>query len=168
MQGWDYVNKKPTQATETWEGSTSVGAPSYPQLGKSWHHLPADEMTYWDCKGEGPVYGSQHGEDSWSLHFIEDVDLIRLDQTHHRHPENIAKLDRFPTSHSSDSPSNCRSLCTKKTDHQTSQPMMIKAQNNDYLDRQGNFGTSLGLRDEETFCSWGRCWRSKSVCWIEQ
>ena len=79
-----------------------------------------------DCRGEEPVYGSRHGENSWSLHLIEDVDLIKPDYSHHQHLENIARLDRFPTSPSSDSPSNCRILCTEKTNHHTSQPMKTK------------------------------------------
>ena len=48
-------------------------------------------------------------------------------------------------------------VCIEKTDYQTSQPTTINSKG------QKEFCTSLFLRDEETFCSWGRCWRSKSV-----
>ena len=54
------------------------------------------------------------------------VDLIKSDYTHHRHPEDIAKLDIFPASPSSDSTNHCRSLCIEKTDHQNLQPMKTK------------------------------------------
>ena len=91
-----------------------------PNLEKSRYHLHTDETTYRDCRGEGPIYGSQHGYDSRSLHIRKYVDLIKPDCTHHRNPEDFAKLDRFPTSPRSDSPSHCRSLCTEKTDHQNS------------------------------------------------
>ena len=125
-------------------------------------------MTYRDCRGEGSVYGSRHGENSRSLHFRKDVDPIKLDHTHHRHTQTIAELDRFPTPSSSDSPNNRRIMRIENTDHQTSHPIHLKHKNNDYLDRQGSFCTSMFLRDEETFCSWGRCWRSKSVCRLER
>ena len=115
-----------------------MGTISYPQLGKSWHHMPTNDMTYRDYRREGPVYGSRHGENSCNLHFREDVDLIKSDYTHHWHLENIAKLDGFPTSPSSDSPSNCWILCTEKSDHQTSHPMKIKHRNN-YLRQAEKF-----------------------------
>ena len=81
------------------------------------HHLPTDETTYRDCRGEGLVYGSRHGENSRSLHFRKDVDPIKPNHTYHRHPEDFAKLDRFPASPSSNIPNHCRILCTEKTNH---------------------------------------------------
>ena len=53
-----------------------VGAPSYPQLGKSRHHLLVDEMTCRSCKGEGPVYGSQHVENSSEVSISEKMLIL--------------------------------------------------------------------------------------------
>ena len=52
------------QAVEAGMGSTSVGATGSSKLRESRHHLPTDEKTYQNCRGEGPVHGSRHGEDS--------------------------------------------------------------------------------------------------------
>ena len=124
-------------------------------------------MTYRDCRGEGPIYVSQHGENHRSLHFRKDVDLINPDHTYHQHPEYFAKLDTFPTSPRSNSTSHCRSLCTAATDHQTSQPMKTR-QITVTLETRGIFCTSLFLWDEEMFCSRGRCRRSKSISRLER
>ena len=144
-----------------------MGAASYPQFRKSKHHLSIDKMTYRDCIGEGPIYGSWHGEDSRSLHIRKDVDPIKPDHTYHQHPKDSTKLDRFPTSPRSNSTSHCRSLCTEATDHQTSQPMKTR-QIIVTIETRGIFCTYLFLRDEETFCSWGRCRKSKLISRLEQ
>ena len=148
-------------------GSTSLGVSSHPKLRKIRYHFPANETTHRDNKGKGPVYGSRHGKNSWNFHSKENVDLIKSDYTNHWHRENIAELDGFPTSAGSNSWSNCRSLCTEKTNHQSSQPIKTKAQGmTTYRDKE-IFGTSLFLRDEVTFCSWGRCWRRMSASRLE-
>ena len=61
----------------------------------------------------------------------------------HRHTKNIVELNIFPTSPRNDSPKNYRSLRTEKTDHHTSQPMKMKAKNNDYINRQRNQCSNL-------------------------
>ena len=55
-----------------------MGASSHSQLRKSRHHLPTDETTTRDSRGKGPVYGSQHGEDSIIFHSRKDVILSSL------------------------------------------------------------------------------------------
>ena len=151
------------QTTETGTRSTLVGATSSSQLRESRHHLPIDETTHRHSRRAEPVSGPQHGKDSRSPHLGEDVGPVQLNHINHRHPESFAELDRFPTSPRHNSPNHRRSLCTEKTDHQTSQPTKITIETS-----QKQFCTSLFLRDEETFCSWGRCRRSKSISQLER
>ena len=126
MHNWRSNSAWNSQTTEARVRSTSVGATIHSKPRKNRHHLPAVEKNIGDSEGKGPAYGSWHGKNSGSFHTRENVDLIQFDYTNHRHTQNFAELDGFPTSTCSDSWSNCWSLCIENTNHQTSQPMKTK------------------------------------------
>ena len=138
MHNWRTNSAWNRQTVEARARSTLVGTTSHSKLRNSRDHLPVDETFAGDSRGKGPIYGSQHGKNSRTFHSRENVDIIKLDHTNHRHTKNITELVGFSTSAGSDSWSNCRSLHIENTNHQTSQPMKIKHKD-DYSDGQRNF-----------------------------
>ena len=137
---------------------TLVGSTSPSQFREIRHHLPTDETTHQCCRREKPIVGSQHGEYRRNAHVQKDVDPFRSHYLNNRYPEGIAELDRLSASSFHHSSSYHRSLRPKETDHPSAQSTARASLNGSTKLR---FCTSLFLRDEEMFFSWGRCRRSK-------
>ena len=140
--------------------SSSVGATGSSKPRKGRCHLPPDEMTHRRSRRVEPSFRPQYGENRRSPHFRKDASPIKFNNINDRHPKRFTKLGRLLASSGYHNSNYHRSLCPKETDHPAAQS---PARASLTASARVHFCTSLFLRDEETFCSWGRCRRSKST-----
>ena len=109
----------------------------------------------WIICFKSPRYTSSH-----KFHPRKYIHSVKHHNIDYRHLESTTELDKISTSTGHYSRSNCGNMHAETTNHLTTQSMKTNNTRSNYLRQCIVEVPPLFLRDEEIFCSWGRCWRS--------